>query len=182
MSIQAEWGPHHRDEIERRKHQVEDAQFLRQPFERKVVGIGRVIVDHTAVPQRARVDRLVACLPSATFATCLPSSAAAASASTCRGSGLNELMYRGTVGSFYNHLVWTLPGVGGALFLLVGVVIPAISIGWLVGRLHRQHPAAMVFAVVFFVLTLHLPELCRRTSTRSTTHDMSQRSLIEYVR
>jgi hypothetical protein len=75
--------------------------------------------------------------------------------------GLGPL-YRATVGSFYNHLVWTMPGVGGILFLLVGVVIPAISIGWLVGRFHRQHPAAMVLAVAVFILTIHLPELCRR--------------------
>jgi len=71
-------------------------------------------------------------------------------------------VYRAVVANFHNYFGWTLPRFEGALLLLIAVVIPAMSIGWLVGRLHRQHPAAMVLAVAVFILAIHLPELCRR--------------------
>lgn len=78
------------------------------------------------------------------------------------GYAVQQLLYV-SIGSSYNSLLRSHPEYGWALFLLVGAMTPSLIQGWLVGRLHRRHQAAMVVAVAVAVLLTQLPELARRS-------------------
>jgi hypothetical protein len=68
--------------------------------------------------------------------------------------------------SFLNEYYLSLPpGIRGPVFFILLAVVPWAGTGWVVGRLHRSHLAAVVLAVTVFVfLPMVFPELARKVA------------------
>ncbi len=95
---------------------------------------------------------------------------------TASAFGLLERLLLAFVGHYsWNPFAWTmtLPQLTREpVFIVIDLVVPAAGMGWMIGRLHRQHLAAMVLAVAVFGLLpiqvplfpMLVPELLRRAA------------------
>lgn len=72
-------------------------------------------------------------------------------------------LYASLIGDSYFHLLWAMPGpLRQPTVIALRDAVPTLLVGFLVGRLHRQHAVAMVVAVAGALLLCQLPEGWRR--------------------